>query len=335
MPSEPRPIVIAHRGASAERPEHTLEAYALASTQGADFIEPDLVMTRDGILVARHENEISETTDVASRPEFEVRRTTRLIDGSAVTGWFTEDFTLAELRTLRARERLPQLRPRNTAYDGRFLVPTLSEVIALAQRRSAETGRALGIYPELKHPTYFRSIGLPMEEALLAELAGHDLTSRSSPVFIQCFEVGPLQRLRALSQVRLVQLLNDEGSPFDRPDLTYAAMASARGLLAIASYADAVGPAKALILPRDDHGRTGAPTGFVADAKAAGLLVHPWTFRPENAFLRAQLRRGNEPGAHGDMAEELRQFLALGIDGYFTDAPGQVRRFTPSPQQGK
>lgn len=319
-----QPIVIAHRGASAERPEHTLEAYDLAITQGADFIEPDLVMTKDGILVARHENEISETTDVAARPEFAARRTTRTIDGRPVTGWFIEDFTLAEIHTLRARERLPQLRPANTAYDGRFSVPTFAEVLALAQRRSRETGRTIGTYPELKHPAYFREIGLPMEAALVTELARFDLTSRSSPVFIQSFEVGVLERLDRLTDVRLIQLLSDAGSPFDRPDLTYRAMATPTGFAAIRRYADGVGPAKALILPRDALGRSTSPTRFVADAKAAGLLVHPWTFRPENHFLPAELRRGEDPRAHGDMAAEVRMFLDLGVDGVFTDAPQVV-----------
>lgn len=319
-PPSATPLVIAHRGASAERPEHTLEAYDLAIAEGADFIEPDLVMTRDGVLVARHENEISETTDIADRPEFAARRTTRTIDGRPVTGWFTEDFTLAELRTPRARERLPELRPANTAFDGRFAVPTLADIIALARRRSRETGRTVGIYPELKHPTYFRGIGLPMEEALVAELAHHGLTRRDSPVFVQSFEVGVLERLDRLTEVRLVQLLNDEGAPFDRPDLPYRPMATPAGLAAIARYADGVGPAKALILPRDAAGRTTAPTRFVADAHAAGLLVHPWTFRPENAFLPADLCRGKDPAGRGDLSAELTLFLAQGIDGFFTDA---------------
>jgi glycerophosphoryl diester phosphodiesterase len=320
-PPPAQPIVIAHRGASAERPEHTLEAYDLAISQGAEFIEPDLVMTKDGILVARHENEIAETTDVASRSEFAGRRTTRTIDGHAVTGWFTEDFTLAELRTLRARERLPQLRPANTAYDGHFLVPTLAEVIALAQRRSRETSRTIGIYPELKHPTYFRAIGLPMEQALVAELARSGLTRHSSPVFIQSFEVGVLETLNRLTEVRLVQLLSDDGAPFDRPELPYRTMATPGGLAAIARYADGVGPAKALILPRGADGRMASPTRFVTEAHAAGLLVHPWTFRPENHFLPTELRCSDDPRAHGDLAAELRLFLDLGVDGVFTDAP--------------
>nr|WP_294169411.1 glycerophosphodiester phosphodiesterase [uncultured Sphingomonas sp.] len=323
VPSASRidPIVIAHRGASAERPEHTLAAYDLAVSHGADFIEPDLVMTRDGVLVARHENEIGGTTDVASRLEFRDRRRTRVIDGQPVTGWFTEDFSLAELRTLRARERLPELRPQNTSYDGHFLVPTLAEVIELARRRSQETGRSIGIYPELKHPTYFRGVGLPMEETLVAELNRAGWRDRHAPVFVQSFEVGTLQRLNRLTKVRLVQLLDGDGRPFDRPDLTYRGMATAAGMTAIARYADGLGPAKELIIPRDPSGRTGKPTSLVRNAKAAGLLVHPWTFRPENIFLPAELRRGDDVRAHGNIAAEAKMFLELGVDGFFTDAP--------------
>ncbi len=326
QPQHKRPIVIAHRGASGERPEHTLEAYRLAIAQGADFIEPDLVMTKDGVLVARHENEISETTDVARRPEYAARRSTKVIDGARVTGWFTEDFTLAELRTLRARERLPQLRPGNTAYDGRFAVPTLEEVIELAADQSRATGRTIGIYPEIKHPTYFRSINLPMEEALAAILREHGLTSAASPIFIQCFEVGPLQRLNTLIDARLIQLMSDEGGPFDRPDLTYRAMATPEGLAAISAYADGVGPAKALIFSRTLLGATGARTSFVADAHHAGLAVHPWTFRAENYFLPLELRRGINPRAQGDLEAELRMFFAAGVDGVFSDFPAAAVR---------
>jgi glycerophosphoryl diester phosphodiesterase len=198
MPPHP-PIIIAHRGASAERPEHTLAAYARAIEQGADFIEPDLVPTKDHQLVARHENEISGTTDVASRPEFAARKTTKTIDGETITGWFTEDFTLAELKTLRARERLPELRPGNTAFDGQQEIPTLAEIIALAKAESARTGRTIGIYPETKHPSYFRSLGLALEPVLLAELTRAGWTTREAPVFIQSFEVDNLKALKALT----------------------------------------------------------------------------------------------------------------------------------------
>jgi glycerophosphoryl diester phosphodiesterase len=312
------PIVIAHRGASGLRPEHTLEAYSLAIQQGANFIEPDLVMTRDGVLVARHENEIGETTDVANRPEFAQRRATKTIDGRAVTGWFTEDLTLAELKTLRARERLPPLRPGNTAYDGRFKVPTFEEVIALAKRAG------VGIYPELKHPTYFASVGLPMEDALLGALRDASWTRKTDPVFVQCFEVGPLERLRGRTGVRLIQLVADEGGPADKPELSYRDMVTPAGLAAIARYADGIGPAKALIVPRGPDGRSLPPTSLVADAHAAGLKVHPWTFRSENFFLPAELRRGDDPRAHGDVAAEYRLFFGLGVDGVFSDHPADA-----------
>jgi len=321
----PRPIVIAHRGASGSRPEHTIEAYRLAIEQGADFIEPDLVMTRDRVLVARHENEISETTDVGQRPEFAARRTTRRIDGRNVTGWFTEDFTLAELRTLRARERLPQLRPANARFGGRFPVPTFDEVIALAKAEGRKRGCVVGLYPELKHPAHFRSIGLPMEGALVEALTRHGYRRQSDPVFIQSFEIGPLERLNALTKLRLVQLIAEEGAPADRRAVSYASMVTAEGLARIARYADGIGPAKALILPRGADGRTGAPTGLVAAAHRAGLVVHPWTFRSENHFLPAEHRRGADPRSHGDHAAEYRRFIALGVDGLFSDFPAHAR----------
>jgi glycerophosphoryl diester phosphodiesterase len=319
--SSARPIVVAHRGASGERPEHTLEAYRLAIAQGADFIEPDLVMTRDGVLVARHENEISETTDVTQHSEFANRRATKTIDGVEVTGWFTEDFTLAELRTLRARERLPQLRGGNTAYDGQFSVPTLEEVIALARTQSDATNRSIGLYPEIKHPSYFRGIGLPMEEALVDALHRAGFTGREAPVFIQCFEVGPLERLNRLTELRLIQLIGEEGRPADRPDLLYATMALPEGLAAIARYADGIGPAKMLIVPRNMLGFSRAPTSLVADAHRAGLAVHPWTFRAENYFLPTELKSGLDPRAHGQLQAEIRMFYDLGVDGVFSDFP--------------
>jgi glycerophosphoryl diester phosphodiesterase len=275
------PIVIAHRGASAHRPEHTLAAYELAIELGADFIEPDVVATRDGRLVARHDNEISATTDVASRPEFAGRRTAKDVDGTRLEGWFTEDFTLDELRTLRARERLPELR--GVAHDGRFGIPTLEEVVALAARAG------VGVYPETKHPSHFAALGLALEPPLLAALAGF-----AGPVFIQSFEEANLRELRGTHP--LVRLTAGAA-----PDLA-----------AIAAYADAIGPHKDQVIPRDADGRLGEPTSLVVDAHAAGLLVHPWTFRPEPAFLPA--------GLSGD--EELDRFLALGVDGVFADDPG-------------
>ncbi|WP_425453201.1 glycerophosphodiester phosphodiesterase [Sphingomonas gilva] len=298
-------IVIAHRGASGERPEHTIAAYELAIAQGADFIEPDLVPTSDGVLVARHENEISGTTDVAGRPEFAGRRTTKAIDGKQVTGWFTEDFTLAELKTLRAKERLPQLRPANTGYDGRFEVPTLAEVIALAQKHG------VGIYPETKHPGYFASIGLPLEARLIEQLKAAGWTRRSDPVFIQSFEVDNLKALRKLTDLSLIQLIDKEGAPADRAVESYAAMRTPAGLKAIATYADGIGPNKDVVTAE-----------LVEAAHAAGLKVHPWTFRAENYFLPMRRWSGVNPRGRGDLPGEIAAYLDMGVDGIFSDFPG-------------
>ncbi len=313
-PSTP-PIVIAHRGASGLRPEHTLAAYDLAIEQGADFIEPDLVPTKDDVLVARHENAIADTTDVADHPEFASRRTTKTIDGHNLTGWFVEDFTLAELKTLRAKERLPKLRPANTAYDGRFEIPTLAEIIALAKRRSAETGRTIGIYPETKHPTYFAGIGHPTDLLLVAQLKAAGWDSATAPVFIQSFEVKNLQRLHAVTRVRLIQLIDGEGGPADGAQSSYAAMITPAGLKAVAGYAYGIGPNKGMLW----SGTT--PSPLVADAHEAGLRVHPWTYRAENMFVPDRFRRGTDPAAHADIAAEIDAGLAQGIDGFFTDFP--------------
>ncbi|MEI9851129.1 MAG: glycerophosphodiester phosphodiesterase [Sphingomonas sp.] len=314
--AQPQVLIIAHRGASGERPEHTMLSYELAIAQGADFIEPDLVPTKDGVLVARHENNIAETTDVAAHPEFADRKTTRTIDGAATTGWFTEDFTLAELRTLRARERLPMLRPANKAYDGQAGIPTLDEIVALARRASAETGRTIGIYPETKHPSYFASIGLPIEERLVAALRKAGWDRADAPVFIQSFEVDNLRKLKRLTRVRLIQLMGATGGPADDAAPSYAAMATPEGLRAVAAYAYGIGPEKAMILPPG-----GTATSLVADAHAAGLKVHPWTFRAENFFLPPALRRGANPAEHGDLAQEITYFLRLDVDGLFSDYP--------------
>jgi glycerophosphoryl diester phosphodiesterase len=318
------PIVIGHRGASGYRPEHTLAAYELAIDMGADYIEPDLVSTKDGVLVARHENDITGTTDVASHPEFASRKATKTIDGLPITGWFTEDFTLAELRTLRAKERLPELRVTNTAFDGLYQVPTLDEVIALAKRRK------VGIYPETKHPTYFDSVGLSLEEPLVAALRRAGLDRPRSPVFIQSFEVGNLKQLNGLTRVPLVQLLDATGKPYDfvvsGDPRTYADLATPEGLAEIATYADGVGVNKNLIVPRDAQNRLGTPTRLVRDAHQAGLIVHGWTFRRENSFLPEDFRAGNPASpvylaATGDFPAELRLFYGLGIDGVFSDNP--------------
>ncbi|WP_373476852.1 glycerophosphodiester phosphodiesterase [Sphingorhabdus sp.] len=317
-------IVIAHRGASGERPEHTLASYALAIEQGADFIEPDLVLTKDGILVARHENEISETTDVASKAEFADRKTTKIIDGQSMTGWFTEDFTLAELKTLRAKERLPQLRQANMAYDGQFEVPTFEEILELAKAKSKDTGRTIGVYPETKHPGYFASIGLPHEAPLLTLLNAFGHVEKSSPVFIQSFEVENLKALRGKTKLRLIQLMDEKGSPADRSDLSYPAMATPEGLKTVASYADGIGPNKALVIPRTILGNLDTPTNLVSDAHNAGLAVHPWTFRRENYFLPLSAKSGLDPRDPGDIASEIRAFLAAGVDGIFSDNPAQA-----------
>jgi glycerophosphoryl diester phosphodiesterase len=326
-----RPIVIAHRGASGERPEHTLGAYRLAIAQGADFIEPDLVPTRDGHLVARHENEIGGTTDVADHPRFADRRATRSIDGQEVTGWFTEDFTLEELKTLRCRERLPQLRPANTAFDGQETIATFADVIALARSESARLGRTIGVYPETKHPSHFEGLGLSFDRPLLDELEKAGWNRADAPVFIQSFEVANLRRLAGLTRVPLIQLVDGEGAPFDGVrglgPASYADMLTDIGLAQIATYAAGVGPAKALIIPRDGRGGSLPATDLVARAHRNGLKLHPWTFRGENHFLPAEFRRG-DPGApdfprlSGDLAAEVRLFLEAGVDGVFADHPG-------------
>ena len=330
-PTTAKPIVIAHRGASGYRPEHTLAAYELAIDMGAQFIEPDVVMTKDGVLVARHENTlavldatsgaiIEATTNVHELPHFASRRSTKVIDGKHITGWFSEDFTLAELKTLRARERLPKERPANVAYDDKYAIPTLQEVIDRARAKSAAVGRTIGIYVETKHPSYHASIGLPMEDVLLKTLTANGLDDAAAAVYIQSFEVGNLRYLSTVTKVKLVQLLLSSGKPWDftlQGDVrTYADMATAAGLREIARYANGVGPAKSHILTR-----AGAPTSFVRDAHAAGLVVHPWTFRAENAFLPAAHQRGSDRTALGDVQAEMLAYLTAGVDGFFTDHP--------------
>jgi glycerophosphoryl diester phosphodiesterase len=320
------PLVIGHRGASGYRPEHTLAAYALAARMGADYIEPDLVSTKDGVLVARHENEISGTTNVADHPEFAGRRTTKEIDGVQFTGWFTEDFTLAELKTLRARERIPAVRQRNTIYNDRYEIPTLQEVVDLARRLSRELDRPIGLYPETKHPSYFRSIGLNLEDPLVRTLRRNDLDGRRAKVFVQSFEVSNLQELDERIDTPLVQLLDSpDRQPADFAESgdprTYADLATPAGLRGIARYADGVGPWKNYIVPRNPDQSSGAPTSFVRDAHRAGLLVHTWTFRNENQFLPLELRSSTDPNAYGNAFGEYEQFFSLGVDGLFSDNP--------------
>ena len=347
----PTPTVIAHRGASALRPEHTLAAYQKAIDDGADIIEPDLVITKDGVLVARHENAIAilgadgavkeATTDVVDRPEFAARKATKTIDGQSITGWFTEDFTLAELKTLRARERIPAQRPANVAYNGQFEVPTLQEVIDLAKAQSTRTGRTIGIYPETKHPTYFQSIGQPLEAPLLAVLEKNGWNHKDAPVFVQSFEVTNLQAIRKLSTVRLVQLVAPSGRPFDfvaqgaANTRSYADLLTPDGLQQVATYANAIGPFKTLVVPVKD-GLPGEPTGLVERARAVGLAVHIWTLRPENAFLPAGLKKApaTDGTQRGDSVAEIAAYLRAGIDGFFTDDPAAgraaVQAFTAS-----
>jgi glycerophosphoryl diester phosphodiesterase len=297
----PRPLIIGHRGASGHRPEHTLASYRLAAEMGADFVEPDLVSTKDGVLIARHENEIGATTDVASK--FPDRKATKTVDGQSIAGWFTEDFTLAEIKTLRAKERLAF---RSHEFDGRFDVPTFDEMIELAQQMGKELGRPIGVYPETKHPTYFRGIGLPIEEKLLASLTAHGWNRRDAPVFIQSFESGNLRELRKKTGVRLMQLV------------TTAASVDAAGLKDIAGYADAIGPEKRLIVPVGPDGSLLPPTDLVTRAHAIGLLVHVWTLRIDKEFLPA--------GYHGRAEAEFEQFRTLGVDGLFTDFPDVAAR---------
>jgi glycerophosphoryl diester phosphodiesterase len=329
-----KPLVIAHRGASGYLPEHTLAAYFVAIQQGADYVEPDLVMTKDGVLVARHENEIGGTTDVAARAEFAGRKTTKTVDGEAVTGWFTEDFTLAELKKLRAKERIPALRAGNTRFDGMFEVPTFDEVLTLVQgvnwARKDRRQKPVGVYPETKHPSYFAALGLALEAPLVRTLERYGYRGKDAPVYIQSFEVGNLVKLAKLTELPLVQLLNVSGRPWDFSAAgdarTYADLAQPEGLAEIAKYARGIGAHKNLMIPRAEGGALGEPTTLVRDAHAAGLLVHGWTFRAENNFLPPEFRSGAEPPESGDLEGELKRFLALGMNGFFTDQPDRGAR---------
>jgi len=315
----PKPLVIAHRGASGERPEHTLMAYRLAIEEGADFIEPDLVATRDGHLVARHENEIGGTTDVAGRPEFAARKTEKVIDGQKVGGWFTEDFTLAELKTLRARERLPQLRTGSAKFDGREPIVTYLEVIELAKAESRRLGRVIGTYPEMKHPAYFAGIGLPLEARLLDVLKKNGLNTPGAPVFVQCFEVEPLKAFHRLgARSRRVKLVGQGAAPVD--------VKSEAGIRAIAALAEGLGAEWPLVVAQTADGDLGPATPLVGWAHAAGLAVHPWTVRAENAFLPAKLKRGTNPADHGEVERVYRAIYAAGVDGLFSDFPALAVR---------
>ncbi|MFG2818621.1 glycerophosphodiester phosphodiesterase [Kitasatospora sp. NPDC048365] len=320
----PHPLVVAHRGASGYRPEETLGAYELALELGADVIEQDLVPTKDGHLVVRHENNIAETTDVADHKEFAARRTTKTVDGTAITGWFTEDFTLAELRTLRAKERLPLQRQRNTLYDGRWAVPTFREVVEFANKRSRTLGRDVWLYVETKHPSYFRSIGLPLEERLADELRRGGLAGRNGRAILQSFEPSSLQRLAKLVDNPRIQLLSAAGTqPYDfvlaGDKRTVADLVTKDGLRWIASFAHGIGPTTQLIAPVDATGKLQPSTTLVPDAHAAGLLLHPYTVRNENSFLPTDFRKGTDPAAYGDAIGWARHLYEQGVDGFFTD----------------
>ena len=293
----PRPLVIAHRGASGYVPEHTLAAYTRAIEQGADYIEVDLVSTKEGYLIARHENELSTTTDVAQR--FPSRRTSKVIDGETVTGWFSEDLTLDEIGELRARERVPF---RDQNQNGRYAIPTIAEILSLRASKSRELGRQIGVYIEVKHPRYFRGIGRPIEEPLISILAAWAMDRAGSPIFLQAFDAGSVMMMAQRTQVPAIYLMDKLG-----PET------SDESLKTIATYAKGIGPAKTMIIPVDENGRALPPTDLVKRAHAAGLLVHPYTFRPEGAFLPVNY--------NGDALREYCDFRRLGVDGVFTDTP--------------
>lgn len=318
------PLVIAHRGASGYRPEHTLAAYELAVEMGADYIEPDLVMTRDGVLVDRHEPEISGTTDVADHPEFADRKTTKQVDGEAITGWFVDDFTLAELKTLRAKERLGQLRPESAAYDGQFDVPTFEEVLELRKELSRSSGRTIGVIPEIKHSTYLHDEGFDPEAEITRLIQRHGLNRHNAPVWVQSFELTALKELRGHGyRGRSTFLTTAGGGPYDLrgEGTTYAELTTAESMQGLAEWIDGFGPSKQQIIPWKADGTLGEPTSFVADAHAAGLEVTSWTFRAENTFLPVDYRTGDDPGTHGRIVDELVAHFEAGIDGAFCDQP--------------
>jgi glycerophosphoryl diester phosphodiesterase len=316
-------VIVGHRGASGYRPEHTLASYELAARMGADYIEPDLVTTKDHVLVTRHEPEIGGTTDVATHPEFAARKKTKVLDGTPLTGWFTEDFTLKELKTLRAKERIPAVRQHNTVFDGHYQIPTLQEVIDLTKRLSRELDRPIGIYPETKHPTYFQQQGLALEPELVKTLNRNGLNRPDAKVFVQSFEVANLKALDKQLRVPLVQLTSSAGAPYDfvasGDKRTYADIVSANGLRDVARYADGVGPSKDQVIPVDATGKLGTPTALVRDAHRAGLVVHPYTFRVENSFLPVNFRSSTVAAESGNLFGEIAAYRQAGIDGLFSD----------------
>jgi glycerophosphoryl diester phosphodiesterase len=320
----PVPTIVGHRGTAGYRPEHTLGSYRLALEVGADIVEQDVVTTRDGHLVCRHENDISATTDVSSHPEFADRRTTRTVDGHAITGWFTEDFTLAELKTLRAVERIPQNRPHNTLYNGRWEVPTYEEVLQWAEQEGRKRRRPVWLYVETKHPTYFRGLGYDLEDMLVPLLRKYGRDRPDAPLILQSFEPSSIQRLSKLVRSPGIVLLDAAGTrPWDFVEAgdprTVDDLVTPEGLAWIASFARGIGPTLDLIIPKDANGGLTEPTTLVPDAHAAGLILHPYTMRNENTFLPADFRKGADPNAFGDAFGAFRKYFETGIDGIFTD----------------
>ncbi|AWL28365.1 glycerophosphodiester phosphodiesterase [Acinetobacter defluvii] len=336
---EPKIIIVGHRGASALRPEHTLAAYQKAIDDGADFIEPDLVSTKDGVLVARHENEIGGTSNVSTLPQFADRQKTKVIDGTSHTGWFTEDFSLAELNQIKARERIPKERPSNTQYNDQFAIPTLEQIIELADAHYKKTGKIIGLYIETKHPTYFQKQNLAMEDTLLKTLAKYEYTRDIAPIYLQSFEVSNLKYLKdqltlhkSLKHAKIIQLYDAKDTqPADfveqKNTIKYADMATAQGLKTVAEYADGVGPWKPYIFNETFT----APSDFVKNAHAVGLKVHPYTFRPENSFLAKNLKCSEKETDAAQRCEtgakkEFEMYFNAGVDGVFTDDPGLGRQ---------
>jgi glycerophosphoryl diester phosphodiesterase len=315
--------VIGHRGVPGERLEHTRPSYLLAIEQGCDYIEPDVVATRDGVLVVRHENEIGGTTDVASRPEFADRKVSKLVDGVAYFGWFTEDFTLDELKTLRVRERLPQLRPQNIALARTEQILTFDEVLDIAEQASLGRDEPIGVYVETKHPTYFAGIGLDLNDLLVATLERRGVNHGAAKIVIQSMETGNLQALRDRTPLTLIQLMDRQGAPYDLvaagDPRTYWAMRKPPELRKIAAYADGIGPNKSQVIKRDLRSRLAKTTKLVRRAHDLGLLVHIWTMRNENNFLPADLRTSRDKAAHGDAVGEYLAFFDAGVDGVFSD----------------
>lgn len=336
---EPKVIIVGHRGASALRPEHTLAAYQKAIDDGADFIEPDLVSTKDGILVARHENEIGGTSNVSTLNQFAYLKKTKIIDGIPLTGWFTEDFTLSELNQIKARERIPKERPANTQYNDQFAIPTLEQIIELADQHYQKTGKIIGLYIETKHPTYFQKQNLAMEDPLLKTLAKYEYTRDIAPIYLQSFEVTNLKYLKdqltrhkSLKHAKIIQLYDDKtAQPADfteqKIQMTYGDLATAQGLQMVSQYADGVGPWKPYIF----NDTFTAPSDFVTNAHAVGLKVHPYTFRPENNFLAKDLKCNQAETEAAKRCEsgakkEFEMYFKAGVDGVFTDDPALGRK---------